>query len=144
MAIEALAYDRAQAFAAEMPPSEYDTWQPRKLLQVLLDIDPLADKDSTITFGIEPEYGVLPDKMQLLGSEKVLNAATLKKHYDALGNYLHMPTVRQLREGKGLDRPSSPGDARRSSSFLMVFSPRPCSTARLVCSRRLLATAART
>lgn len=103
MAFEALTYDRAQAFAAELPPSEYDTWQPRKLLQILLDIDPLADKDSTISFGIEPEYGVPPDEMQLLGSEKVLNAAVLKKHYDALGNHLHMPTIRQFREGKGPD-----------------------------------------
>ncbi len=103
MAMEALTYDRAEAYAAELPPSEYDMWQPKKLLQQLLDIDPHADKDSTISYGIEEEYGAPPAIMNALGSEKVLNLATLKKHYDALGSHLHMPTIKQLSQGKGPD-----------------------------------------
>jgi hypothetical protein len=103
MAMEALTYDRAQAFAAELPPTEYDTWQPKKLLQLLLEIDPLADKDSMLSFGVEEEYGVPTPVMQPLGSEKVLNLATLKRHYDALGNHLHMPTIKQIAAGKGPD-----------------------------------------
>ncbi len=96
MAMEALTYDRAKAYAAELPPSEYDMWQPKKLLQQLLDIDPLADKDSTISVGLEESYGIPPAIMNALGSEKVLNLAVLKKHYDALGSHLHMPTIKQL------------------------------------------------
>jgi hypothetical protein len=103
MAMEALTYDRAQAFAAELPPTEYDTWQPKKLLQLLLEINPLADKDSMLSFGVEEEYGVPTPVMQPLGSEKVLNLATLKRHYDALGNHLHMPTIKQIAAGKGPD-----------------------------------------
>lgn len=101
MAMEALTYDRAQAFAAELPSSEYDTWQPKKLLQILLEIDPTADKDSSVSYGIEEMLGIPPAVVQSLGTEKVLNLATLKKHYDALGSYLHMPTLGQLRAGKG-------------------------------------------
>ena len=103
MAMEALTYSRAQAYAAELPPEEYDIWQPKKLLDLLLDIDPLADAEGTWSYGIEEKYGVLPAKMQELGSEKKLTLATLKKHYDALGSHLHMPTIRQFSSGKGPD-----------------------------------------
>lgn len=101
--MEALTYDRAQAFADELPPTEYDTWQPKKLMQALLEISPDADKDSALSYGVEQEYGVPAPIMQSLGSEKVLNLAMLKKHYDALGSHLHMPTIKQFQAGKGPD-----------------------------------------
>jgi hypothetical protein len=95
MAMESLTYDRGAAYGEELPPKEYETWQPKKLLAVLLEVDPNADKDSTLAAGVEPTYGQAPEVMQLIGSEKVLNLTTLKKHYDALGNYLHVPTLKQ-------------------------------------------------
>jgi hypothetical protein len=103
MAMEALTYDRAEAFSAELPPTDYDTWQPKKLLQLLLEIAPTADKDSLLSFGVEEEYGIAAPVMQSLGSEKVLNLGVLKRHYDALGSYLHMPTIKQIAGGKGAD-----------------------------------------
>jgi hypothetical protein len=103
MAMEALTYDRAQAFAAELPPKSYDTWQPRQLLRLLLEIDPLADQDGTVSYGIEDEYGKPPALMQVVGSEKTLNMKVLKKHYDALGNYLHVPTFKQISTNNGHD-----------------------------------------
>lgn len=96
LAMEALTYDRARAYAAEIPPSSYDTWQPKKLMLLLLDIDPNAGRDSMLSVGVETEYGVQPAVMKPMGQEKVLSLATLKKHYDALGSYLHMPTIKQL------------------------------------------------
>ncbi len=44
MALESLIYDRALIYKDEFPPREYETWQPRKLLAVLLEIDENADK----------------------------------------------------------------------------------------------------
>lgn len=38
-AMEALTYDRAQAYAKEIPPEEMATWQPDKVMKVLLEID---------------------------------------------------------------------------------------------------------
>ena len=64
MAMESLTYDRALAYNAEFPPCEYETWQPRKVMAILLEIDPNADKDSSLAFGIEPSRGVTPDVMQ--------------------------------------------------------------------------------
>src|SRR5207253_6641895 len=78
MAMESLTYDRALAYKEEFPPAEYETWQPRKVMAVLLDIDPTADKDSSLAFGIEPSYGEKPDVMHSLGTEKVLSMSTLK------------------------------------------------------------------
>jgi len=103
MAMECLTYERANGYARELPPTEYETWQPRKLMMMLLEIDPRADKDSSIAVGIEDVPGQEAKVMTSMGTEKVLNLSTIKKHYDALGSYLHTPTVKQLADGKGVD-----------------------------------------
>lgn len=103
LAMEALTYDRAQAYRREIPPEEYETWQPRKVLGMLLEIDPDADRNSTLRLGVESEYGETPREMPIFGTETVLNLKTLKKHYDALGSYLHMPIGKQFASGNSPD-----------------------------------------
>jgi len=103
MAMESLTYDRARAYKDEFPPDEYETWQPRKVMAVLLEIDATADKDSTLSYGVEETPGQPSAKMTMLGTEKVLNMETLRKHYDALGSFLHVPTLKQTRSGKAHD-----------------------------------------
>jgi len=100
MAIEAITYDRAQAYAAEIPPDEYKTWQPRKLMQLLLVIDTDTDKNSGIGIGIEKTPGVAAEETTFLGTENVFNFKSIKGHYDALGSYLHMPTLKQIEDNK--------------------------------------------
>lgn len=89
MAMEALTYERAAIYDDDLGPEQMKTWQPKRLMDRMLEIDPQADKAAMLSFGIEPSYGETPEKMTLLGTEHVLNLATLKKHYDALGSYLH-------------------------------------------------------
>ncbi|QNM95543.1 hypothetical protein [Chitinimonas koreensis] len=103
MAMEALTYDRMQIYADEISPEEYLTWQPKRVMELLLEIDAGADKDSSLALGVEEVYGVLSKEMQFLGTEKVLNMVTIKKHYDAMGSYLHMPTPKQMQEGRKFD-----------------------------------------
>lgn len=103
LAMEALTYDRAQAYAKEIPPKEYSTWQPRRILKMLLEIDSSADKGSTISIGEEELYGQPAKEMHMLGTETVFDLAKLKSHYDALGSFLHMPTLKQLEDGAGID-----------------------------------------
>ncbi len=103
MAMEALTYDRALAYKNEFPPSEYGTWQPRKVMSVLLEIDPMADKDSSLAVGMEEEYGVPAPEMKSLGTEVVLSLIILKQHYDALGSYLHIQSLKQSKKGQGLN-----------------------------------------
>lgn len=70
-------------FKDDIPPEEYKTWQPRKLMSVLLDIDPSIGMTSTIAFGLEEEYGKPPppEKIALLGTDHVFTLANLKTHY---------------------------------------------------------------
>lgn len=103
MAMEALTYDRALAYKDEFPPNEYETWQPRKVMFVLLEIDPMADKDSSVAYSEETKCGASESKKISLGSEKVLNMKVLKKHYDALGSYLHIQSMKQAQAGAVLD-----------------------------------------
>jgi hypothetical protein len=52
-AMEAVTYDRALAFRDEISPEEYKTWQPRKLMQILHDIDPTVGKSTShVTNGL--------------------------------------------------------------------------------------------
>ena len=69
-------------------------------MAVLLEIDPLTDKDSTIAYGLEEKYEVPAKEMKSLGTETVLNMVVLKKHYDALGSFLHIQTIKKTKAGK--------------------------------------------
>ncbi len=102
MAIEALTYERVSLYKDDMPP-DHDIWQPKKLMAELLQIDPHADQSSALWIGREPSPGEQPEKMTFLGTEQVIGQETIKKHYDALGAYLHVPTIKQLAKGKDHD-----------------------------------------
>jgi hypothetical protein len=115
-AMAALTYDRAASYKDELPPTEYDVWQPRKLLMMLLEIDATADADSCLAFGVEETPGVQASVMHSLGKETVLNLAVLKEHYDALGNYLHIPTLRQAL--KGIDLAKLRGRCQEIATYL--------------------------
>lgn len=99
MAIEALTYERAKGYKSEMAPSVYQTWQPKRLMQELLEIEPHADKSSTISFGREDVPGEHAKEMNVLGAEKVFDLRAIKASYDALGSFLHTPTLHQLENG---------------------------------------------
>lgn len=103
LAMEALTYERASLFSDDLSPSDVKTWQPRKLMQRLIDIDPHADQSSGLSIGIEPSPGETPETMSFLGTEQVLNLATIRKHYDALGSYLHMETLSKAENGHSHD-----------------------------------------
>lgn len=102
-AMEAVTYDRALAFKDEIPPDEYRTWQPRKLMAVLVDIDPSIGMTSTLAVGIESKHGKQAENMETLGTDQVLTLKDIKTHYDAIGSHLHMPSLEQLEAGKIAD-----------------------------------------
>lgn len=101
MALEALTYERASLYSSELSGKKLSTWQPRILLNILLEIDPYVDKSANISFGKQEEYGKPAKKMTSLGKERVLSLKEIKEYYDRLGSYLHTPTIEQLAEGKG-------------------------------------------
>ena len=102
MVIEALTYERAYLYKDDLPP-DHKTWQPKKLMADLLKIDPHADQSISLSFGKEPSPEEWAEKMIPLGTENVIGLKTIKKHYDALGSYLHVPTIKQLANDTGHD-----------------------------------------
>ena len=100
MVIEALTYERAYLYKDDLPP-DHKTWQPRKLMEDLLQIDPYADKSISLSFGKKPSAEERAEKMFSLGTENVIGQKTIKEHYDALGSYLHVPTIKQLADDSG-------------------------------------------
>ena len=100
MSLECLIYERACNYTEELSGKKLSTWQPKKLLEILLEIDPYVDKSSCIRFGEEVAYGQTPDNMRYLGSERVLSLKEIKDYYDRLGSYLHTPTLDQIARTK--------------------------------------------
>lgn len=103
MSMEALTYERATAYAEDLGPERMKTWQPKQLMDRILEVDPHADRDRTLSMGVEPSYGKKPDQWTLLGTENVLKLSTLRDHYNALGSFLHTPTLRQIEEDRTHD-----------------------------------------
>lgn len=98
-ALEALTYDLASLYTDELPKSEIEAWQPRKVMEALLAVDPDADKEVTIAVGLEVTPGEPAPEMHVFGQEKKVTLKGIKAHYAALGNFLHAPTLRQISEG---------------------------------------------
>ncbi len=96
MALEALVYQRAGNYAKEINSDALNTWQPRKLLAMLLEIDPDADKSSSVSVGLPGVLGEEPSAMHSLGEHRVLSMQQIKRYYDRIGSFLHTPTRRQM------------------------------------------------
>jgi hypothetical protein len=100
MCIEALAYDRLQAYLTEVPNSVMKKWTPRHILDELLAIDPHADRSSTVYVGAVEQFGVPAEEMKLLGEDKMFSVKWANSAHNALGNFLHVPTLAQIEARK--------------------------------------------
>jgi hypothetical protein len=72
MTLEALVYERAKNYATNASWKKLSKWQPKKLLRLLLEVDPYADKDTIISVGEPDQEGQPASIMHCLGRERVL------------------------------------------------------------------------
>jgi hypothetical protein len=73
-------------------------------MAALVEIDPAINETTTIAYSISKKDGVSqPLNSKILGTDHVLSIEHLKTHYDALGSYLHMPSLEQLKSNKTPD-----------------------------------------
>ena len=100
MALESLIYDTSKAYRDELSEADFNTWQPKKLLEVMIEIDPSVEKSSEWRIGAQQSKGSLPLTMTSLGMDRRLSLKEIKKFYDRFGSYLHTPTIKQLEEEK--------------------------------------------
>lgn len=103
MAVECLAYELLQSFGDEVSQDVMETWQPSKLIKELKEIDAAVDQDVSIRFGVEEVPGQPAKEMRDLGTDARLSAKWINKQWNALGSYLHAPTIKQQRDGKTFD-----------------------------------------
>jgi ribosomal protein S27AE len=97
--IESIAYEKLRLYAKQIPAAVLDVWQPRRVIDMLEEYDPLANKNYTLRIRSEiPDGG--RDKLVFSGEHRTLSPIILKKHYNKLGNYLHVPTPAQAKKEK--------------------------------------------
>jgi len=101
--IEALSYELLTGYLSEMSLKALDTWQPDKVMKELLRMDPTADRSSRIRIRPEGRNGEPDGNWQELGEDRRLKAPWATKAYHQLGSYLHVPTIKQEREGQSFD-----------------------------------------
>lgn len=102
MCIEAITYDRAQHYTEELPPDEYKTWQPNKLLGLLVEIEPHAATSGRLSMQLESAPGEPDHPRRELGEQRVYGIREIQRNYHKLGNFLHYPTLGQVQDG-GVD-----------------------------------------
>jgi hypothetical protein len=59
-AIEYITYDQLQAYFKEVSDDALKKWTPKQVISEMLEVDPQADRSSTISVGLEHTYGVAP------------------------------------------------------------------------------------
>lgn len=103
LAIECLAYQQLDAYLSEVPDDAMRKWTPREVISQMLEVDPKADRTSTIAIGRQKEPGQPSDDMKVLGEDRRFSLKWANRSHNALGNFLHVPTLHQLETGKAPD-----------------------------------------
>lgn len=96
LCIEALTYEKLRSYANMVPEEVLRTWQPPQAVKALLEFEPRADRTFTLYAGIEEEFGTPAKDMKYIGTHASLRLGWLRKHYNKLGNLLHVPAVGDL------------------------------------------------
>lgn len=101
LAIEYITYNQLQAYMSEVSDEVLKKWTPKQVISQMLEVDPHADKSSILTFCSEHTNGVShpPEDMKLLGQDRRFSLKWANKNHNALGNFLHAPTMNQIESG---------------------------------------------
>lgn len=114
LAIEYLAYQQLQAYLAEVPDEAMRKWTPRQVIEQMREVDPNADKSSTLFYGKEETYGVPAKEMSVVGEDRRFSLKWANTNHNALGNFLHAPSLHQLETGQA---PSAEKMLRKASEI---------------------------
>lgn len=99
--IEALAYERVQNYESDISPENLKKWQAPKVIAVVAAIDPGINYIRKMSVEVETDDG--DTDWMPIGTEHPLLKQILEKDYHALGSYLHMPTLHQIKSGNDHD-----------------------------------------
>jgi len=107
--MEAIVYEKLEAYSKYVPDVVFEKWQPPQALKALLQFEPDADENIRVRIAPEVEFGVPSEgPWTELGEHKTLKLKWLAKNYNRLGNYLHVP--------HGQETPPNPAEMRTDLS----------------------------
>jgi len=90
MAIEALFYKLLQSYREELPDDLLRRWQPKKIIDAIIECDPDIEHDYTLNLAEEVPQGARHSATQI-GRYKAVNRKLIRDYYHKLGYYLHAP-----------------------------------------------------
>ena len=99
LAIELLFYQLLPSYKEELPDSIFKNWQPKRIIDALIDCDPHIEQDYTITMARELPSGGHGRPMHI-GSYKAVNRKLLQQYYHKIGSYLHASMAQECRDLK--------------------------------------------
>lgn len=91
-ALELMTYEKLRQLRQYLPPTFLArTWQPPQLLKAMTQVDSLADRSFELHMGKAWVDNKPPenDEFVKLGEHKTVTVDWLRKHYNALGSWLH-------------------------------------------------------
>ncbi|CAG0975554.1 hypothetical protein ANRL3_01782 [Anaerolineae bacterium] len=97
--IEYITYSQLQIYLDEVPDSTMRKWTPRQVISDLLTVDPDADTSVVSFAGIQEASGMPASNMDALGEDRRFSLKWANKQHNALGNFLHAPTLHQIAAG---------------------------------------------
>jgi predicted RNA-binding Zn-ribbon protein involved in translation (DUF1610 family) len=92
--LEAITYEKLRLYATRLPAEVLEKWQPPQALRALLEYEPYADQNFTLRIATEVAPGVPSDNWITLGTHKAFKVTWLRKTYNKLGSFLHIPSVK--------------------------------------------------
>src|SRR6267143_6088324 len=93
--LEAYAYSLLQRYLSEVPLRAVETWQADKVLKELLAIDPKAGSSYTLRMKRNASENEAAGEWRKLGEDRRLPGDYVRKSYQTLGSFLHVPTIRR-------------------------------------------------
>ena len=97
MAIELLFYKLIPSYRDELPDEVLKQWQPKKIIDALIDCDPYAEQNSTLIMAMELPNGGHGPAIHV-GRYKAVTRKLLQKYYHKIGSYLHAAMVEENRD----------------------------------------------
>jgi hypothetical protein len=98
MAMEAIAYEKLRLYAPRLPESIFDKmWQPPQIMKALLEFEPWAMENKTISNARTDEDGSSTEQV-IIGEHFSFKLQWLRKAYNTVGQFLHTPTPKQAEQ----------------------------------------------
>lgn len=96
--IELACYEKFKLYIDEIPPELIKTWQPRRIMQHLKEIDPFVDANLTVAVAEYSPNGIPVENMKAIGRHNAITFSFIKDTYDKLGSFIHVPVLIKQRE----------------------------------------------